>query len=196
MNKRKMTTLATAGLAGILVPVALGGTAVGQQQVITTCPPGQTAPQYCTTTTVTTPPQGTTTGTTTPPVTTTTPSSNPPVTQTEPSTSAPKRKTTLTVKRKPARDKKAPFAYTLSGTVKGASGNTGCQGKLTVTVKRGKARVQSRTVNVARNCKFSVKLKYTAKKLKVRKGKLSVALAYQGNNALLASKRSTSVRFG
>jgi hypothetical protein len=193
VNKRKMTTLVTAGLAGLAVPFALGATAVGQQQTVTTCPAGVTAPSpYCTVTTTTTPPPaGTTTGTTT---------TQPGVTQTAPSQSAgpngPKLKTNLTVKRKPARDRKAPFKYTISGSVNGGPKTTSCAGKLAFVVKRGKTAVQTKTITVPKNCKYSVTLRYSAKKLKVKKGTLSLSVEWKGNDRLAASKHSTKLRFG
>jgi hypothetical protein len=172
VNKRKMTTLVTAGLAGLAVPIALGGTAVGQQQTVTTCPAGVTAPSpYCT-------------------VTTTTPSSG------GQADSRTRLKSNLTVKRKPARDRKAPFKYRIYGSVNGGPKSVSCAGKLAFVVKRGKRKVQTRTINVPRNCKYSVTLRYSAKKLKAKKGTLSISVEWKGNDRLAPSKHATKLRFG
>jgi hypothetical protein len=192
VNKRKMTTLAAAGLAGLAVPFVLGGTAVGQQQTVTTCPAGVTPPsQYCTVTTVGTPPAGTTTGTTT-----TAPSSSTTPQGGAADSSSKKLKSNLTVKRKPARDRKAPFKYRIYGSVNGGPKTMSHAGTLAFVVKRGQNTVQTKTISVPKDGKFSVNLRYSAKKLKVKKGTLSLSVEWKGNDRLAASKHSTKLRFG
>jgi hypothetical protein len=191
VNKRKMTTLAAAGLAGLAVPVALSGTASGQQQTVTTCPAGVTAPSpYCTVTTVTAPPAAPPAATPGPGASGSAPSQN------TGDASKSRKAVAISVTATPKRDRKAPFKYAFRGKITPPTG-TACAGKVQVTVKRGKKQLRKTTGTVSKSCTFKLRVSLSAKTLKTRKGKLSIRTQYLGSPLLQArTAKQLSVRFG
>ena len=93
----------------------------------------------------------------------------------------------LTVKAKPKRDRKAPFKYTVSGTLKlNGAEESACEGRVRVRLTRGSKTVVKKNTTVKSNCKYSRKV--TAKKSLLRKaprsGKLKVTARFFGNGVL------------
>lgn len=112
---------------------------------------------------------------------------------------AAKLKTTLTLKAKPKRDKKLPFKYTFSGTVKipaGVPKASVCGGKVKLTLKKGSKTVGKGTATVSKKCTYKKKITIkSTKKTGKKKGKISVTAKYGGNAVLKSSKKTTKVTF-
>ena len=94
------------------------------------------------------------------------------------------------------RDRKAPFAFTTSGSLAlppGVSRGSGCNGRVTVQIKSGRKSVSKRTVRLSRRCRYRSSVRFR----RLRAGKLSVTARFGGNRVLKAksAKRST-VRAG
>jgi hypothetical protein len=98
----------------------------------------------------------------------------------------------LTLKVKPKRDKSAPFKFAASGKLnrKGVSKSKGCKGKVTITLRKGKATASAKA-KVKGNCTYSKR--FTVKK----PGKYKVSAKFGGNARLKkASAKPVTVRAG
>jgi hypothetical protein len=107
----------------------------------------------------------------------------------------------LTASSKPKTDKKAPFAFTTTGTLKLPSGVTakqGCAGTVSVTFKAGSKTVGTGSAKLGSKCGFSSRVKValgSGKKPKSQKLKVSVTFA--GNTTLTkVSAKSYKVKIG
>jgi streptogramin lyase len=108
-------------------------------------------------------------------------------------------KTSLTLKARPRRDRRLPFRYRFSGTVRipaGVSKAAVCSGRVRLRLSKGKKTVARGTAKVSKSCAYkkTVAIK-TTKKTGRRKGRLKVTGVFGGNARLKSSKKSTTVRF-
>ena len=98
------------------------------------------------------------------------------------------RSVTLSVK--PARDRRAPYAFTAAGTIRrpaGVSGSQGCRGTVRVQVTKGGRSIARRTVRVKRNCTYSVRIRVRSR------GSATFRATFSGNS-VLKSRRSAARR--
>ena len=106
----------------------------------------------------------------------------------------------LTIKATPKHDKRAPFKFAFSGTLKpptGVSKAAGCKGTVTITVKRGSKTVKSGKAKVSSSCKYKKTLTLSTTKLsKSGKGKLRASGHFGGNTVLLTASKSTTIQYG
>jgi hypothetical protein len=128
-----------------------------------------------------------------------TPTVEPTVTVTAtPTYTVPKGKKTpgLTGKVNPRRDKKKPFKFKVSGSLKRPSGvaKSACSGKVKITVKKGKKTIGRKTASVKKSCKYAATVKLNKKAGK--KGKAKFTIAYQGNSKLKKKTITRSARYG
>jgi len=108
---------------------------------------------------------------------------------------------------RPKRDRRKPFRYTTSGTLRrpsGVSRSAGCKGKARITVKRkgsGKT-LSSRLATVKSTCRFTSKVSFknsrrfgTTRKSR-RRGTLRFTIRFQGNARLLPRTITRTARYG
>ena len=100
----------------------------------------------------------------------------------------------LTLKGSPSRDRKAPYRFTVSGTLQllpSVTPASGCSGRVTVEAKLKARRVGRKTVSVKRDCRFSTAIAVT------RKGTVSITARFAGNdNVGAVSARPIKVKAG
>ncbi|HEY5317262.1 MAG TPA: hypothetical protein VIJ20_04735, partial [Solirubrobacteraceae bacterium] len=105
----------------------------------------------------------------------------------------------LSVKVSPHHARRAPYHFTVSGSLtlpKGPTRRQACQGTVTVLAKHGSKKVSSRKARVTRKCAYSGKESFSAKQLKGH-GTLSFIVTFSGNAKLGAlTARAVKVRFG
>jgi Tol biopolymer transport system component len=113
--------------------------------------------------------------------------------------SAGRLKTSLTLKAKPRRDRKLPFRYRFTGSVRippGKSKAAVCGGTVRLSLKRGRRTAAKGTARVSKTCTYRKVI--TIRRTRItgkRKGRLRVAARFGGNASLLTSRKSTTVRF-
>jgi hypothetical protein len=104
-------------------------------------------------------------------------------------------KPAVTLARKPARDRSAPYSFLMSGRVKlpaRVSAKQGCHGTVTVTAKAGGRTVSRRRLSLRHHrCTFRVRLRFGSRPA----AKLKLGARFGGNTVLRArSARSRTVR--
>lgn len=141
------------------------------------------------------------TGTTGPPGVTPTPTATvrPNPTATPPSGG--RRTPGLSATVRPKRDRRKPFRFTTTGTVRRPSGvpASACNGRVKVQVKlaKGGKTVSSRRVTVRSNCKFTSRVTFRNKKRFGRGSKkLKFVVQFQGNAQLRQKRVNRSARIG
>jgi 6-phosphogluconolactonase (cycloisomerase 2 family) len=97
----------------------------------------------------------------------------------------------------PARDRRAPFRYTASGTVRrpaGVGAANACTGIVRVQYRSGGRTIASGSTAVLANCRFRLVTSFSNAR-RIRGGRLTVAARFAGNRFLLpARSASRSVR--
>ena len=100
---------------------------------------------------------------------------------------------------KPAVKRRAPFVYQVGGRLSlpfGMPRAVGCRGSVTVTVRVGRATVDSARTTVGRSCSYRVRVTVRGRRLGSR-GRARLAVRFAGNAALTPrSALALVVRFG
>ncbi len=107
-------------------------------------------------------------------------------------------RTRLTLKARPARDRRPPFRFSFSGKVRVPSGGGGtgaCKGRVRLVLKKGRRTVTRGTARVSSRCTYKrrIAIRGTGRTGR-RKARLRVSARFGGNASLKSSKRSITVR--
>jgi hypothetical protein len=106
----------------------------------------------------------------------------------------------VTLRVTPRRDRRAPYAFVATGTIRRptAVGRTlGCRGKVLVALRLGKKALRKRRGFVDENCRYTVALRLASGRGLPAAGRLKVTARFLGNGALRPrSARARSVRAG
>jgi hypothetical protein len=95
---------------------------------------------------------------------------------------------------KPAKDKRAPYRFKISGKVAlpvTVASGTGCAGTVAVTVKAGRKTISTRTDELSKACAYTVTVSFSSRSRFPSNGKLKVQATFRGNEVLKARKSST-----
>jgi hypothetical protein len=107
--------------------------------------------------------------------------------------------TSLTLNAKPRRDRRLPFRYRFSGSVKfpaGINKAVVCGGTVKLRLRKGTKTVAKGTAAVSKGCTYKKTITIrSTRRTGTKKGKLKVAATFGGHTYLKSSKRSTTVRF-
>jgi hypothetical protein len=102
---------------------------------------------------------------------------------------------TVLVSVAPARDRRPPYVFVVSGRIRRPAGvgtSRGCQGRVRVIVRRGKQVMRTKRGAVSGTCRFKVGLNRLPKSFR-----LTISVGFLGNTALQpATSRTLSVRSG
>lgn len=102
----------------------------------------------------------------------------------------------LTLKLSPRRDRRAPYAFRITGRLARpdtVSPSQGCSGTVTVSAKRGKKTVSTRRASLRRTCEYSATFRF---KTRVAK-RLRLQAKFAGNDVIEAkSSRTHTARLG
>ena len=93
----------------------------------------------------------------------------------------------VTLKVSPARDRRAPYVFTASGTIRrpaGVSASQGCRGTVRVDVRKG-GRTVRRTAKVERTCTYSVRIRVASR------GRATFKARFSGNSVLRSRDSAT-----
>ena len=98
----------------------------------------------------------------------------------------------------PRRDTKPPFAFVTRGRLTPPAHvrpEDGCQGRVTVQVKRGRRTISARRTQVERDCTFTKRVSFRRPRRLGNARRLKFIVLFQGNKVLLPQKaRSRYVR--
>ena len=103
---------------------------------------------------------------------------------------------TISLTVKPKRDKKKPYVFTSTGTLKipsGVSAAKGCQGRVEIQVKAVRKTISTRRANVNSSCKYKLKVTFKDAKRFSKSGVLSFRARYLGS-AFLKRAKSREVK--
>lgn len=98
----------------------------------------------------------------------------------------------LTLRTRPRRDRKAPYAYRATGRLRlppGVSRAQGCTGRITVRIRRGRRPAGTATVALRSNCRYAKRIVATrGLPRSSRRGRLTIRASFGGNDALLGDR--------
>lgn len=115
---------------------------------------------------------------------------------TTPGAATSKLKPKLTLRARPKRDSKKPYAYRAKGRLKlpaGVSAAQGCNGTVTIKIRRGNRLVGRATTALRANCRYRKKVVVTKTPQQIKgrgkvQGKLHIRAYFGGNDVLLKAR--------
>ena len=102
----------------------------------------------------------------------------------------------LSLSLKPPRDRRAPYSFRATGTLRRpatVAPSQGCSGRVTITAKRGSKTVSTTRTSLTRTCEFAKTVKFGSKAA----SRIRLTAKFEGNDVLSArSAPSRTVRLG